>query len=541
MVDHKVYYDVFTPVNFIVRSAAVYGDKDAVVYKDRRYSYQEFFGRINCLASALLKIGIGKGDKVAFICPNTPPILEAHFAVPMIGSALVSINIRLSSQEILHIINHSDAKVLFVDNEFSEVVKPILNELTAVKTLINICDLSDEKPLNGMEYEEFLNTGSDNPVEISIEDEYEVASINYTSGTTGFPKGVMYHHRGAYLNALGEVMETGLNFRSVYLWTLPMFHCNGWCFPWAVTAVGGTHVCLRRVVAEEIFRLVETENVSHLCAAPTVLIGMSTYAEKNHVRLTSTLEVITAGAPPSPTIIQNMEAIGTNITHVYGLTEVYGPHSICAWQPKWDKLPVEEKAMKKSRQGVPHTIAMYMEVVDPKSMTPVPRDGKTMGEILMRGNNVMLGYYKDPDATAKAFEGGWFHSGDLAVVHPDGYVQIMDRQKDIIISGGENISSVEVENIIYRHPEVQEVAVIPTLDPKWGEVVKAFVVPKDGCRPSSEDIINFCRDNLAHFKAPKTIEFGELPKTATGKIQKAKLRDKEWKETDRGITESLKK
>jgi len=541
MVDHRVYHDVFTPVNFIVRSAAVYGDKDAVVYKDRRYSYQEFFGRINCLASALLKIGIGKGDKVAFICPNTPPILEAHFAVPMIGSALVSINIRLSSQEILHIINHSDAKVLFVDNEFSEVVKPILNELTAVKTLINICDLSDEKPLNGMEYEEFLNTGSDNPVEISIEDEYEVASINYTSGTTGFPKGVMYHHRGAYLNALGEVMETGLNFRSVYLWTLPMFHCNGWCFPWAVTAVGGTHVCLRRVVAEEIFRLVETENVSHLCAAPTVLIGMSTYAEKNHVRLTSTLEVITAGAPPSPTIIQNMEAIGTNITHVYGLTEVYGPHSICAWQPKWDKLPVEEKAMKKSRQGVPHTIAMYMEVVDPKSMTPVPRDGKTMGEILMRGNNVMLGYYKDPDATAKAFEGGWFHSGDLAVVHPDGYVQIMDRQKDIIISGGENISSVEVENIIYRHPEVQEVAVIPTLDPKWGEVVKAFVVPKDGCRPSSEDIINFCRDNLAHFKAPKTIEFGELPKTATGKIQKAKLRDKEWKETDRGITESLKK
>ena len=541
MVDHKVYYDVFTPVNFIVRSAAVYADKDAVVYKDRRYSYNEFFERINRLASALVKIGVGKGDKVVFICPNTPPMLEAHFAVPMIGAVLVSINIRLSSQEIFYITNHSDAKVLFVDNEFFGVVKPILNELTAVKTLINICDLSDEKPLNGMEYEEFLNTGSATPVDVLIEDEYAVASINYTSGTTGSPKGVMYHHRGAYLNALGEVMETGLNFRSVYLWTLPMFHCNGWCFPWAVTAVGGTHICLRRVVAEEIFRLVEMENVSHLCAAPTVLIGMSTYAEKNDIRLRNTLEVITAGAPPSPTIIQNMEAIGTNKTHVYGLTEVYGPHSICAWQPKWDKLPVEEKAVLKSRQGVPYTIAMYMEVVDPVSMTPVPRDGKTMGEILMRGNNVMLGYYKDPDATAKAFEGGWFHSGDLAVVHPDGYVQIMDRQKDIIISGGENISSVEVENIIYRHPEVQEVAVIPTSDPKWGEVVKAFVVPKDGCRPSAEDIINFCRDNLAHFKAPKTIEFGELPKTATGKIQKAKLRDKEWQETDRGITESLKK
>ena len=541
MVDHKVYYDVFTPVNFIVRSAAVYADKDAVVYKDRCYSYNEFFERINRLASALVTIDVRKGDKVALICPNTPPMLEAHFAVPIIGAVLVSINIRLSSQEIFYITNHSDAKVLFVDNEFFGVVKPILNELTAVKTLINICDLSDEKPLNGMEYEEFLNTGSATPVDVLIEDEYAVASINYTSGTTGSPKGVMYHHRGAYLNALGEVMETGLNFRSVYLWTLPMFHCNGWCFPWAVTAVGGTHICLRRVVAEEIFRLVETEDVSHLCAAPTVLIGMSTYAEKNDIRLRNTLEVITAGAPPSPTIIQNMEAIGTNITHVYGLTEVYGPHSICAWQPKWDKLPVEEKAVLKSRQGVPYTIAMYMEVVDPVSMTPVPRDGKTMGEILMRGNNVMLGYYKDPDATAKAFEGGWFHSGDLAVVHPDGYVQIMDRQKDIIISGGENISSVEVENIIYRHPEVQEVAVIPTPDPKWGEVVKAFVVPKDGCRPSAEDIINFCRDNLAHFKAPKTIEFGELPKTATGKIQKAKLRDKEWKETDRGVTESLKK
>tara|TARA_B100002003_G_C14144981_1_gene550508 strand:+ start:2156 stop:3061 length:906 start_codon:yes stop_codon:yes gene_type:complete len=274
MDDHKVYHDVFTPVNFIVRSAAVYADKDAVVYKDRRYSYNEFFERINRLASTLVKIGVGKGDKVAFICPNTPPMLEAHFAVPMIGAVLVSINIRLSSQEIFYITNHSDAKVLFVDNEFFGVVKPILNELTAVKTLINICDLSDEKPLNGMEYEEFLNTGSATPVDVLIEDEYAVASINYTSGTTGSPKGVMYHHRGAYLNALGEVMETGLNFRSVYLWTLPMFHCNGWCFPWAVTAVGGTHICLRRVVAEEIFRLVETENVSHLCAAPTVLIGM---------------------------------------------------------------------------------------------------------------------------------------------------------------------------------------------------------------------------------------------------------------------------
>jgi len=529
MSEKKVYFDVCTPVNFLVRSAAVYGDKDAVVYKERRFNYNEFYARVNRLASALIKIGVRKGDKVAFICPNTPPMLEAHFAVPMIGAALVSINIRLSSLEIAYIINHSDAKTLFVDNEFGDTVKPIINELANVITFVNICDISDEQPLEGMEYEEFLSTGSDAPVLCAVEEEYDVATINYTSGTTGFPKGVMYHHRGAYLNALGEVMETGLNFRSVYLWTLPMFHCNGWCFPWAVTAVGGTHACLRKVVPEEIFRLVEAENVSHLCAAPTILIGMSTYAENNHIRLQNTLEVITAGAPPSPTIIQNMEAIGANITHVYGLTEVYGPHSVCAWQPKWDGLPAEKKAELKARQGVPYTVAQYMDVVAPGSMTPVPHDGETMGEIVMRGNNVMLGYYKDPEATAKAFEGGWFHSGDLAVVHTDGYVQIMDRQKDIIISGGENISSVEVENTIYRHPDVQEVAVIPIPDPKWGEVVKAFVVLKDGRQPNAEDIIRFCREHLARFKAPKSIEFGELPKTATGKIQKFKLREKEWK------------
>lgn len=529
MSKNKVCFDVCTPVSFLARSAAVYGDKEAVVYKERRFSYNEFHARVNRLASALIKIGIGKGDKVAFICPNTPPMLEAHFAVPKIGAVLVSINIRLSSREIAYIVNHSDAKVLFADNGFTGGIKPIINDLAKVKTFVNICDISDELALDGMEYEQFLSTGSDVPVLCAVEDEYDIATINYTSGTTGLPKGVMYHHRGAYLNALGEVIETGLNFRSVYLWTLPMFHCNGWCFPWAVTAVGGTHVCLREVVPEEIFRLVESENVSHLCAAPTILIGMSAYAQSNHIKLTNRLETITAGAPPSPTIIQNMEAIGANITHVYGLTEVYGPHSVCAWQSKWDNLPPEKKAELKARQGVPYTVAHHMDVVYPGSMRPVPHDGETMGEIIMRGNNVMLGYYKDPEATAKAFEGGWFHSGDLAVVHPDGYAQIMDRQKDIIISGGENISSVEVENTIYRHPDVQEVAVIPIPDPKWGEVVKAFVVPKKGRQPNAQDIIDFCREHIARFKAPKSIEFGELPKTATGKIQKFKLREKEWK------------
>jgi fatty-acyl-CoA synthase len=460
-------------------------------------------------------------------------MLEAHYAVPMIGAALVSINIRLSVSEVTYIINHSDAKALFVDNEFAGIVDA--SKLENVKTFVNICDVSDEKPLDGMEYEEFLSTGSDAPVECEVEDEYDVATINYTSGTTGLPKGVMYHHRGAFLNAIGEVLEFGVNSKSVYLWTLPMFHCNGWCFTWGVTAVGGTHLCLRKVVPEEIYRLVEEENVSHLCAAPTILISMSTYATTHAVKLKRTLEIMTAGAPPAPTVIQNMESVGANITQTYGLTEVFGPHSICAWQTQWDELPVEERAKLKARQGVPFIVAQHMDVVDSKTMEPVPRDGQTIGEIVMRGNNVMLGYYKDPEATATAFEGGWFHSGDLAVMHPDNYAQIMDRKKDIIISGGENISTVEVENVIYRHPDVLEVAVIAIPDEKWGEVPKAFVVPKEGTNPTAEDIINFCKENLARFKAPKVVEFGALPKTATGKIQKFKLREKEWKGVDRMV------
>jgi fatty-acyl-CoA synthase len=531
----SVNYDVMSPVKFLFRSAEVFPDKTAVIYNDQHYTYKAFEARVYRLASALQKIGIGKDDKVAFICPNTPPMLEAHYAVPLIGAALVSINIRLSANEVAYILDHSDAKAVFADNEFAGLVAGNEDKLPKVKTYVNICDVSGETPLNGPEYESFLASGSPDPIVPLIDDERQVATINYTSGTTGRPKGVMYHHRGAYMNAIGEQLEFGTNARSVYLWTLPMFHCNGWCFTWGITAMGATHVCLRKVVPEEIYKWIADVGVTHLCAAPTVLIGMSAYASEHDITLPHRLEIMTAGAPPAPTIIENMEHIGANITQTYGLTEVFGPHSVCQWQDKWDDLPMAERAQFKARQGVPFIIAHYMDVIHPETMVPVPRDGATMGEIVMRGNNVMLGYYKDPEATETAFEGGWFHSGDLAVIHPDNYVQIMDRKKDIIISGGENISTVEVENVIYKHPDVLEVAVIPVPDDKWGEVPKAFVVPKPGTTPSPEDIIAFCKENLARFKAPKSVSFGELPKTATGKIQKFKLRDQEWGDIKRRV------
>ncbi|MEW6349359.1 MAG: acyl--CoA ligase family protein [Thermodesulfobacteriota bacterium] len=524
MTDRKPYYDLLTPVSFLNRSAVVFADKIAVVYEDTRLTYRDLFHRVNRLAHALLAKGIGKGDKVAIICPNTPAMIEAHFAVPMIGAALVPINTRLSPGEVSYIVRHSDSRALFLDSEFAPVVAPILGELANVETLVNICDISREQPVAGIEYEEFLSSGSDTPVESAVQDEYDVISINYTSGTTGPPKGVMIHHRGAYLNALGEALELGMDSSSVYLWTLPMFHCNGWCFPWAVPAVGGTQVCMRKVVVGDIISLVERELVSHMCGAPTVLISMLSDPGIREMKTRRTLNVVTAAAPPAPKIIEEMEALGAHIVHVYGLTEVYGPHSICEWRDKWDGLPPEEKARMKARQGVAYLTAMHMDVWDPSTMQPVPRDGKTIGEIVMRGNNVMLGYYKMPEATEEAFRGGWFHSGDLAVMHPDGYVQIKDRSKDIIISGGENISSVEVEGVLYQHPSVLECAVVGVPDPKWGEVPKAFVALKPGANPTADEIISFCRERIAHFKVPKSVAFGELPKTSTGKIKKFELR-----------------
>lgn len=518
---------ILTPVEFLNRSVLVYPKKLAVVNGEHRYNYREFGNRINRLATALKKAGVGKGDKVAFACPNISALLEAHYAVPMIGAALVCLNIRLSPPEVTYIVNHSDSKVLFVDSEFIDLIET--DKLENVKQCVTVCDINDSKLPDSMEYDEFLATGSEEKFEWGVDSENQLLSINYTSGTTGKPKGVMYHHRGAYLNAIGEVLEAGLDLTSVYLWTLPMFHCNGWCFTWGVTAVGGTHVCLRNVTPDDIYRLIIKENVSHLCAAPTVLIMMNTWPGAKDLEMKRKLKIMTAGAPPAPTIIQNMEEIGADITHTYGLTEVFGPHSVCAWQPDWESLSKNEQAIKKSRQGVPFIITHFMDVVDPVTMESVPWDSTTIGEIVMRGNNVMLGYYKDPDATKEAFANGWFHSGDLAAVHEDGYVQIMDRKKDIIISGGENISTVEVETIIYRHPDVLEVAVIPVPDDKWGEVPKAFIIQKEGTNPTAEDIIEFTKANLARFKAPKYVEFTELPKTATGKIQKFKLREKEWK------------
>lgn len=523
-----VNYELLTPVNFIKRSAEVYPDKLAMVNGDSRFTYREFNERVNRLASALINIGIKSGDKVAFISPNIPPMLEAHFAVPMIGAILVTVNIRLSAPEAAYILNHSDTTVCFVDNEFAGLILPVLDQITEIKTFVNICDASSDCPLDGTDYESFLTTGSTDDVPVTIEDEREVATINYTSGTTGRPKGVMYHHRGAYLNGLGDCLEMGLKSDSVYLWTLPMFHCNGWCFPWAVTAVGATHVCLRKVDPTEIIRLFESESVSHMCAAPIVLIGITNHPAFNEISLKRSLEIGIGGAPPSPAIIEQLEGMGANVHHLYGLTEVYGPYTICAWHDKWNQLPADEQSVMRSRQGVAYTVCQFLDVVYPMTMKPVPRDGKTIGEVVMRGNVVMLGYYKDPEATEKAFNGGWFHSGDLAVMHPDNYIQIMDREKDIIISGGENISTVEVENVIYRHPAVLEVAVVSMPDDKWGEVPKAFITPKLGEKPTPQEIIAFCKANMARFKAPKEIEFLDLPKTSTGKIQKYVLRDKEW-------------
>jgi fatty-acyl-CoA synthase len=534
MYDH-VWYESLNPLNFLERAAFVYPNKLAIVYKDKGYTYAEFHERVNRLAGALKQAGLQPGDRVAFLVPNVPPMLEGHYGPLCLGAILVAINIRLSPREVAYILNHSGAKVLVFDSEFAPTVQAIRDDINGVSTFVQVVDtVPQAQDIPGPDYESFLASAPTGNHRSELVSEKDTICINYTSGTTGMPKGVQYHARGAYLNALGEALEVGLNYKSHYLWTLPMFHCNGWCFTWGVTAVGATHVCLRRVDPAEIFRLIHQEKISHMCGAPTVLISMSASPAAEGQNLAG-LIIVTAGAPPAPQVIRTMEGIGATIHHVYGLTETYGPHTICAFQPGWDELSLEERAQVKARQGVPYIVAgTGMRVVD-QDMRDVPRDGQTMGEVVMRGNNVMSGYFQQPDATEKAFEGDWFHSGDLAVWHPDGYIELKDRAKDIIISGGENISTQEVEKVIMEHPGVLEVCVIGVPDSRWGEAPKAFVVRRSGAEVTADDIIQFCRERIARFKCPRDVEFGDLPKTATGKIQKYILREQEWKGYDKRI------
>ncbi|BAY13403.1 acyl--CoA ligase family protein [Calothrix sp. NIES-2098] len=521
-----VYRSILTPLTFIQRNAKVYNHKLAIIYNQKRFTYGEFADRINCLASALRNAGLEKGDRVAFFCFNTPPMLEAHFAVPLAGGVLVSINTRLAPQEVAYILNDCGAKFLFVDTELANIIRPIQNSLETVKHIINIKDIEEFEPLEGEDYEAFLQTGNPTPLNWVITDEMETISINYTSGTSGKPKGVMYSHRGAYLNSLGEIIETTLTPDSIYLWTLPMFHCNGWCFTWAVTAIGGTHICLRKFNPANVWQLIQQQGVTHLNAAPVILISLLHHRDCPQL-LEKPLTITTAGAPPSPTLIAKITEIGAKIIHVYGLTEVYGPYTVCEYQSDWDDLIVAEKAKLMARQGVPYIGADGLRVVD-REMNDVPADGQTMGEVVMRGNMVMTGYYNDPEVTEKAFRGGWFYSGDLAVMHPDGYIEVRDRMKDIIITSGENVSSIEVEQCLYRHEAVLECAVIAVPNPKRGEVPKAFVTLKEGVQVTEQELIQFCRHQIAAFKCPTTIEFTNLPKTSTGKIQKYLLREKEW-------------
>jgi acyl-CoA synthetase (AMP-forming)/AMP-acid ligase II len=513
------YRTELTPISFLRRSAYVFPDKTAVVHGARRYTYRKFEERSDRLASSLRALGLRHLDRVAIIAPNTPAMLEAHFGVPMAGLVLVPINIRLNTDEIGYILQHSGAKVLLVDQEFESAVKPL--DLTAMR-VIRIDDTGSA----GDPYEDFLAQGSPEPVESWLEDEYETLSINYTSGTTGRPKGVMIHHRGAYLNAIGETIETGMTFDARYMWTLPMFHCNGWCFTWGVTALGGTHVCLRRVESSRIWDLIDGEGITHYSGAPTVQIGIVNDPKAHPLARPVTAAV--AGAPPSPTLLARMKQLGFRPVHVYGLTETYGPHTVCAWNAEWDTLPAEDQARLAARQGQGFVMVDLVRVVD-NHMNDVPTDGETLGEVVMRGNNIMKGYFEQPDATAEAFRGGWFHSGDIGVWHADGYIELRDRKKDIIISGGENISTIEVEQCVARHPAVLECAVVAMPDEKWGERPKAFVTLRPGQSATEADIIEHCRAHLARFKAPGAVEFCDLPKTSTGKVQKFVLREREWK------------
>jgi fatty-acyl-CoA synthase len=517
-----------TPLSLIARAAYTYPDALAVIHGARRYTWGETYARARRLASALVGAGIGVGDTVAVMAANTPEMVEVHFGVPMTGAVLNTLNTRLDAEAIAFMLEHGEAKVLITDTEFSPTIEMALARVARKPLVIDIDDPLGPggKRLSATDYEAFIAGGDPEYAWAHPSDEWNAISLNYTSGTTGNPKGVVYHHRGAYLNALSNIIDWGMPQHAVYLWTLPMFHCNGWCFPWTVAANAGVNVCLRKVDAGLIFDAIRTHRVTHYCGAPIVHLTLINAPAELRAGIDHVVHCLVAGAAPPAAVIEGMERMGFDITHVYGLTETYGPAAVCAKQVEWDALDIGARTERNGRQGVRYTVEEGMTVMDPETMTEVPWDGQTMGEIMFRGNITMKGYLKNPTATAEAFAGGWFHSGDLAVMQPDGYVKIKDRSKDVIISGGENISSLEVEDILYRHPAVMAAAVVAQPDEKWGETPCAFVELKPGATASEAELIEHCRQALARFKAPKKVVFGELPKTSTGKIQKFVLREK---------------
>ncbi len=517
-----------SPVTFLRRAAAVYPDKTAVIHGARRYSYREFHERACRLASALARRGYGRGDCIAIMGANTPEMLEAHNAVPMLGAVLNSLNIRLDAATIAFVLEHGEAKVLLTDREFSATVKDALARIDRDILVVDIDDSLAEggELIGSLDYEALLAEGETHFDAGEPADEWQSLSLLYTSGTTGNPKGVVYHHRGAYLNAVGNMLTMGLTRESVFLWTLPMFHCDGWTFTWGVTAACATHLCLRKVDPALIYPMIKEHRATHMCGAPVVLTLLAHAPESVKVAFEQTVDCATGGAAPPSAVIEAMEKNGFRVTHLYGLTECYGPATVCAWQDDWEALDLQARSGKMARQGVTYLTLEGATVLDPESMKEVPRDGETMGELMLRGNTVMKGYLKNPKATDEAFKGGWFHTGDLGVLHPDGYIEVKDRSKDVIISGGENISSLEVEETLYRHPNVLEAAVVARPDEKWGETPLAFVTLKEGAESTEEEVIAFCQDNMARYKAPRHVVFGALPKTSTGKIQKFVLRDR---------------
>jgi fatty-acyl-CoA synthase len=521
-------FQPLTPLSFLERAASVFPDHTAIIHGPRKRNYADFYARARRLASALTKSGIQRGDTVSVMLSNTPAMLEAHYGVPMTGAVLNPLNTRLDPRIIAFTLDHADTKILITDREFS---KPIKNALGLAKVKPLVIDYDDPEfagpgeRLGSREYEEFLAGGEADFAWRMPDDEWDAISLNYTSGTTGNPKGVVYHHRGAYLLAIGNVVTCGMAKHPVYLWTLPMFHCNGWCFPWSISVAAGTHVCLRSVRAPAVYRAIADHKVTHLCGAPIVMATLLNAPAVEKKPLPHVVDFFTAAAPPPEAVLAAMKAAGFNVTHLYGLTETYGPAVINDWHRQWDALGPVEQAARKARQGVRYLPLEALDVMDPQTMRPVPRDGETIGEVMFRGNVVMKGYLKNKSATEKAFEGGWFHSGDLGVMHHDGYIQLKDRSKDIIISGGENISSIEVEDVLYKHLSVQAAAVVAKSDEKWGETPCAFVELKPGENASAEEIIAWCRQNLAGYKTPRYVVFTELPKTSTGKIQKFRLRE----------------